>query len=390
MTEKKEEKKLEEKHEEGPKRLDAVYGRALYETESSKEEDIELEIIDSEDEDYESAPPEYLINTYPADYTLDLLHSKWKNGDIEIPPFQRQFVWKQAQASKLIESFLHGLPVPAVFLYTDRKSQKYLVIDGQQRLKTVFYFFEGYFGEAEKEKRRIFKLTGLSEKSKFSENTFSDLDEVDQRRLNNCVLRCFIVQQLDPEDDTSLYHIFERLNTGGTLLTNQEVRNCVYRGLLSDTLAEMNRLDSWRAVIGKPNSDSRQRDVELILRYLALHDVAEYEKPMKEFLSKYMSKHRNPSKQILSEINKKFKVTCDAAISYIGEKPFHGKAGINAAVFDSVMVALSKNIHQIPQDIKKRYQKLLQTKVFVETTKAHTTDVRVVQKRFELAEHTLF
>src|SRR6266446_6156294 len=148
--------------------------RLDYERQTAKPNDIEFERIPSEEEDYESAPPAYEINTYPADFTLEVLHQKWKNGDIEIPRFQRQFVWKQVQASKLIESFLIGLPVPAVFLYTERLSQRFLVIDGQQRLRSVFYFLE--------------------------------------------------------------------------------------------LLQELNGLPDWRVILGKEASDSRQRDIELILR----------------------------------------------------------------------------------------------------------------------------
>jgi uncharacterized protein with ParB-like and HNH nuclease domain len=91
------------------------------EEETSDKEQIEIEKIESEEDDYISSPPDYEISTYPADFTLEGLHAKWKAGDIEIPKFQRQFVWKQAQASKLIESFLVGLPVPAVFFYTEKK-----------------------------------------------------------------------------------------------------------------------------------------------------------------------------------------------------------------------------------------------------------------------------
>src|SRR5712692_10357168 len=169
--------------------------RLDYEYQTVKPGDIEFERITSEEEDYESAPPTYEINTYPADFTLEVLHQKWNAGDIEIPRFQRQFVWKQVQASKLIESFLIGLPVPAVFLYTERTTQKFLVIDGQQRLRSIFYFFEGFFGEEQKGKRTIFQLRGLSEKSKYFGKTFQDLHEPDRRRFQNCVLRSFIVQQ---------------------------------------------------------------------------------------------------------------------------------------------------------------------------------------------------
>src|SRR5712691_12903303 len=96
--------------------------RLDYEYQTVKPDDIEFERITSEEEDYESAPSTYEINTYPADFTLEILHKKWKDKEIEIPDFQRQFVWKQVQSSKLIESFLIGLPVPSIFLYTERET----------------------------------------------------------------------------------------------------------------------------------------------------------------------------------------------------------------------------------------------------------------------------
>ena len=82
--------------------------RVEFEQTSRDQTDLELEPITSEDEDYESAPSDYQITTYPADYTLEGLHQKWQKHEIVIPEFQRGFVWKQVQSSKLIESFLVG------------------------------------------------------------------------------------------------------------------------------------------------------------------------------------------------------------------------------------------------------------------------------------------
>jgi hypothetical protein len=357
---------------------------------SNNEEEIEIEIIESETEDYISSPPEYEISTFPADFTLEGLYTKWKAGDIEIPKFQRRFVWKQVQASKLIESFLVGLPVPAIFFYTERKSQKYLVIDGQQRLKSVFYFFEGYFGEEINTKRRIFRLKGMNEKSKWKDQTFNDFDEDDQRKLKNSVLRSFIVNQLDPDDDTSIYHIFERLNTGGTLLTNQEVRNCVYGGKFNDLLIELNHYPSWRSISGKPKPDSRHKDVELILRFLALCDPKKYEKPLKDHLSKFMRHNRTPSSEFLEQTRNKFQETCDAVYNFLGEKPFHIRAGLNSSAYDSVMVAFSKNLDNIPDDVADRYSMLKKDDDFYKYTSRSTTDVRIVLGRLELTEKMLF
>lgn len=351
-----------------------------------EKDDLDIESVPSEEEDYESSPAEYEISTYPADYTLEVLHEKWKAGDIEIPKFQRRYVWKQTQASKLIESFLVDLPVPAIFLYTERKSQKYLVIDGQQRLKTIFYFFEGFFGEEISGKREVFRLKGLSEKSIWSNKTFSDFDEASQRKLKNSVLRAFIVQQLDPKDDTSIYHIFERLNTGGTLLTNQEVRNCVYHGSFNDLIIQLNQTDNWRKILGKKKLDSRQKDVELILRFFALFKGGRYEKPLKDFVSKFMRKNRFISAEQVEELRNIFLQTCQQIIISLGEKPFHIRAGLNSSAFDAIMVSFAKNITNIPDDIRERYKSLLLSEEFNKVTTGATTDELVILKRLELAE----
>ena len=352
--------------------------------------DLDLEPITSEEDDYESAPPDYQIATYPADYTLEVLHQKWKAGDIDIPDFQRGFVWKQTQASKLIESFLVGLPVPAVFLYSERSSQKYKVIDGQQRLKSIFYYFDGYFGDEKRGTRKVFTLAGLDAVSRFHEQRLEDLRDEDQRRLKNAVLRAFIVQQLSPDDDTSMYHIFERLNTGGTLLTNQEIRNCVYNGNFVDFLANVNGLPHWRKILGKQDADSRGRDVELLLRFFAMRDISEYKKPMKEFLSSFMRKNRDARDEALTTSRRLFERTCGSVIDALGERPFHIRTGLNPAVLDAVMVAFSQHLDDIPNDISERYKDLIKSGDFDQDTRRRTTDVERVRARFQRASQRLF
>src|SRR5271169_2956369 len=124
----------------------------------------EFDSVEVEDEADEAPFVEFDISVSPSDPTLELLASQVLRGDIIIPFYQRLFVWKIEQASKLIESFLMGLPVPQVFLYVNDEGQLE-VIDGQQRIKSVTYFFEGYFGEADNQNRRqVFRLKGLSER----------------------------------------------------------------------------------------------------------------------------------------------------------------------------------------------------------------------------------
>lgn len=93
-----------------------------------------------DDVEEELPPPEYDIWQMPVDYTLEVLFTKWQKGEITIPDFQRDYVWNQTQASRLVDSFIMGLPVPPVFLFVD-ENQKLLILDGMQRLKSIFGFF---------------------------------------------------------------------------------------------------------------------------------------------------------------------------------------------------------------------------------------------------------
>ncbi len=352
-----------------------------------------LEQIPSEIADAATSPAEYEIATYPADFTLQVLHSKWRQGEIVVPSFQRQFVWTQTQASRLIESFMLGLPVPSIFLYTDRKTEKFLVIDGQQRLKSVFYFFEGFFGDEIRGRRPVFRLTGLNSSSRWSGRSFQDLkttDEPSAIRLQNSVLRSFVVKQLNPKDDTGVYHVFERLNTGGTLLKGQEIRNCVYDGSFNALLKDLNLNPLWRSVFGKRAPDSRMRDVELILRFLALHEAAsDYFKPMKDFLSHFMSENRAIDAQRLAAIRFIFERTVSNLNAALGPKPFHLHRGINTAVFDAVTVALADaRPHQLSA-ARESFAKLVRSPEFMQLTSTATTDVEAVKSRLAIARGAL-
>ena len=358
-------------------------------------EDEGLETIVSEDEDRASSPFFYDILTYPVDFTLEVLVGKLlkEQPDIRIPEFQREFVWSQAQASKLIESFLLGLPVPPIFLYTDPGNVQ-MVVDGQQRLRSIAYYFEGYFGPENNGHSPVFRLTGLNKESPYSEMTYGDLgsrDLIAFRKLNDSVLRAFVIKQLNPRDHTSVFHIFERLNTGGTFLTGQEIRNCVYEGQFNDLLRELNLLPDWRELFGRGTKDKRMRDVELILRFFALaHASKSYKKPMKDFLSDFMSSQRKPTPQALEGFRREFSQTASALRQKLGPKPFHLRAGLNAAAFDAVAVAFSRHLEQIPPDIKKRFDRLKNDGGFQDRITSGTTDEASVSERLGMAAKVLF
>ena len=354
----------------------------------------DIEDLASEREDLDSSPPRYEVVTYPADFTLEGLVHKYQRGQITIPGFQRKFVWSLRQATRLIESFLLGLPVPAVFFFFDSDHGKFIVIDGQQRLLSIVYFFEGVFGSEERGNRTVFALRGLHEMSPYRDKTYEDLKDTDPasfNTLNDAVLRAFVVRQLNPNDTTSAYHIFERLNTGGTHLVSQEIRNCIYRGPFNDLLGGLNIEPHWRRVLGKPNEDRRQRDVELVLRFLALReDAASYKKPMKDFLSDFMNRHRYDGPDSIEVFRTLFQRTMEKVIDHLGEKPFHIKAGLNAAVFDAVSTAFSKHLDSIPNDVPERYLALVREDAFLKMASTGTTDEDILSGRLKRAEQVLF
>jgi hypothetical protein len=360
-----------------------------------EEKDLELALdkdYAKQEEDEEPPFVEYDIATYPADYTLSVLWQMYRNGDITIPLFQRGFVWSQKQASALIESFLMGLPVPPVFFYIDDKN-KNLVIDGQQRLMSVFFFFEGFFGiENEKGKRQVFRLTGLNKMSPYHNLRFDEMDDTDKRKLEMTVLRAVNIRQLSPNnDDSCMYHIFERLNTGGTPLSPQEIRNCVYRGSFLNTLMELNEDDNWRRLLGKNLPDKHLTDVELILRAFGLRFMlSDYDKPMKTFMNRVASRYRNEISGDVSVFTNEFSEACRIINERLPQKPFSVRGPFNTSVFDSIFCSIMKHINMIPDDILGRYSTLIDNQEFVEKTTLATTDTKILKRRFELVESLLF
>ena len=335
-----------------------------------------------EPEEHEQDVITYQINYYPVDFTLKGYLDKWQSKQLYVPSFQRNYVWDQVQASKLIESFLLGLPVPGVFLYKERMSNRMQIIDGQQRILSAIRFFKNEFED------KAFRLKGVQ--PKWEGKRYEDLEEAERFQLDDAVLRATVVQQIDPNDDASIYHIFERLNTGGMKLTPMEIRKCVYLSDFYHLLEELNALPEWREIIGQAKIDKRLRDVEFILRILALaENVHEYEKPMKKFLNSYMSIKRKLSPEKLSEIRETFTEVCHYVLAHLGPKSFHLRGRLNYAVMDSTMgiafLAVQRNI----SDFKKRYDALVEDKEYYETVTLNTSDEKFVKRRFELAEQYL-
>lgn len=351
----------------------------------------ENSIEDEISEETETSTVEFNIVVTSSDWSLELLAQKFANRDIVIPDYQRKYVWDIRRASTLIESFAIGLPVPQVFFYENQDGQLE-VIDGQQRITSIFYFFEGFFGpENEKGNRRTFRLSGLEQRKDLEGKTFDELEERTKRKLRNASLRGVTVKQLAPDDQQpeSVYHIFERLNTGGQPLNAQEIRNVVYRGEILDHLAKLNQLESWRQIYGKSEPDPKQRDIELILRLLSLFkNTANYSPPMKDFLSKNMAKHKSFDSALAKEFSDRFEAVCESVASSI-EKPFRPRGLLNAATMEAVLVTMMEAAEgsEIDQGL---YDALIADDEFQKTITSNTTSVENVTRRNERAKDLLF
>jgi hypothetical protein len=200
-------------------------------------------------------------------------------------------------------------------------------------------------------------------------------------------MRATVIQQLRPDYNSSIYHIFERLNTGGVNLNPMEIRQCLGYQPFIKLLQELNRNDSWRALLGKKAPDKRLRDVELILRVLALSEKFEqYDQPMKSFLNRYVESQRN-AESSFPDLEHRFEEACKFAVDKLGKKPFHLRGRLNYGVLDSVLATLLRN--PAISTLKETFDSLSHDSVYLENVTKNTSDTRALRSRFELALNVL-
>lgn len=280
-------------------------------------------------------PRKFSISSYGADYPVDTLVKRMRDGAFKIPPFQRKFVWTLKHSSKFIESLLMGLPVPGIFLYKEADSNEHLVIDGQQRLLTLRMFYDGLFND------RKFRLEGVREP--WLNKAYDELEPADVLKLDDSVVHATIFKQESPADVLdSIYFVFERINSGGIRLSPQEIRNCISLGPFTDMIKGLNHHQSWRRVFGPINN--RSKDEELIVRFFALYmDGSTYAAPMNKFLNDFSDKMNKIPETRLSELRDTFINSIEVVATHI-PRAFRLARALNAAVFDSVSVGIAKRI----------------------------------------------
>lgn len=308
---------------------------------------------------------EYDITSTPNDFNILTLYSLIDNGVIKMPPFQRNYVWDEKRASKLIESIILGLPIPQIFLYEQGKNNFY-VIDGQQRLLSIYFFMKQRFPN--KEGRLVLRqyLTGdtkidgsilsddryfknfklnlpsqaSDERNKFDKMKYETLGEYKNTFDIIHTIRSVIIKQNEPEDDSSMYEIFNRLNTGGQNLSPQEIRMSLYYSNFYKMLIELNQSLEWRRILNQSVLDIHFKDVEILLRAIAmLFEYKTYKSPMGRFLntfSKNAMRFKDDTVEYLKQLINSFFDSC----STLRSETFCTKNGqFSISLFESIFVA---------------------------------------------------
>lgn len=308
----------------------------------------EIELTTEELEDISSVSSDAKPISYTGqDFDVDGLVKRLVNRDILIPTFghddhdieaagfQRAFVWRRPQMDKFIESILLGYPIPGVFL-VKQSDNRYLVLDGQQRLLTLRFFHEGIY------EGREFALKNVADD--FKDLTYKRLPDDLRRQFDNTFIQAIIVtSDGTTESLESIYRIFERLNSGGTQLTPHEIRVALYAGPFIDFLETLNSNPAWRGLYG--NKSPRLRDQELVLRVFGLVNKPEaYRRPLKRFLNDLSAQFRKEGRDEHDSFANAFERASQILLDTVGRDSFRTGSQVNAALAEAVMVGFIRRL----------------------------------------------
>ncbi len=361
---------------------------------STRIEEEDEQLLEELAEPFAESEP---ISFFGSDFDVHGLVRRLIAGDVVVPSFdpppeasidlagfQRGFVWRKYQMDRFIESLLLGYPVPGIFL-VQQADRRLLVLDGQQRLRTLHAFYVGKFPNG-----TAFRLEHVSEP--FRGLSYEELSDEDRRALDNNFIHATVVK-FNPErrGDEAIYQLFERLNTGGTNLYPHEIRVALYPGKLVDFIRELNEDPNWRLLYG--NRSERLKDQELILRFLALYTSAsEYRRPLKGFLNDFLKDHRELQGLNADALRERFMETCAILARSVGPTAFRLRRQVNAALVDSVMIGVARRLEQgpirEPHRIGEHLARLLEDETFQTSIARATADEERVATRLGMATET--
>jgi hypothetical protein len=365
--------------------------KMIYKNEIIETDDDTLEEDQGEEGLYPYDPTEADIDIREDPQTVFELMRKYDNGKLIIEPdFQRNLVWERTQQSKFIESVILNFPIPPFYVNQTREG-KYIVVDGLQRTSTLHEFVNNGF-----------KLQGLEALKKLNGCSFSDLKNLTgdyQTKIEDKKLNLYVIRPSVPVK--VVYDIFNRINTGGTNLQRQEVRNCIFLGKSTQLLKELAESDDFKIAINQGISSKRMKDREAVLRYLAFK-IFDYEKDyqgdMSDFLERAMKKINTMKPLEIESLKADFKRAMKITYELFGKKNFRlptyqTRGRISIAVFESVAYFFSiiddLFLKKYKTEIIANFDNLIKNEVYLDSVSNATSSKAKVISRFNLAQEIL-
>lgn len=311
----------------------------------------------------------------------------WREEDYQ----RKSNQWNREQKSRLIESLIMRIPLP--IFYFDGSERPWKIIDGLHRLTTLYTYMKGVSFQLEK----LEYLTELNDK------TFFELPFKYRRVIEESTIEAYVINPGTP--DKVKLNIFQRINTGGSSLSRQEIRNAYYRGKPSDFINQLSTASTFLEATRCRISLKKMKDKEAVLRFFSFYMyLNRYEPPMEKFLDSAMDSIYEIEDSILSEVEDKFKRSLITSISLFQENAFYtldikGKresSSINIALFESWTVNLSK-LSQRQHDylVSKRAELVdrfinhLQFADFYKSISSSTASKKAVTMRFETIKNLI-
>ncbi|KIP79533.1 hypothetical protein SN11_02615 [Vibrio harveyi] len=304
------------------------------------------------------------------------------------PEFQRSpNAWKEDKKSMFIESLILNLPLPHFYLNKDI-SGKYIVIDGLQRLTAILDFFDGKF-----------KLSGLKALPWLNGKDYKELNETQEEIVGKIEDKNIPYYSIMPNVPMAVtYDIFRRINTGGTSLERQEIRNCIYLGKSTSLLKKLADSDEFKKSIDNGISAKRMKDREAVLRCIAFSDsdfMDRYTSDMDDFLGNKMKEINRLNLEDVDEIGSEFIRVMTLIEMVFGDSAFRiknkdSRGPINMAVMDSVYNFFYNEdesyILSNKNSIAKSYDEMIKDPSYINAVKTSTNSRKKVSTRMKLVK----
>ncbi len=280
------------------------------------------------------------IKVRTVNVVVDQIISRIEHAEIDLAPgFQRMAgIWNNQRKSRLIESLLLRIPIP-VFYVAEDENEKWSVVDGIQRISTIFDFVNGQFS-----------LSQLEYLDRLNGNFFKELPRPMQRRIRETQFVVNVIEQGTPEE--VMFNIFRRINTGGMALNGQEIRHALHPGPVRDYLRELAEDQAFLKATDKSVKPHRMADRECVLRFLAFH-IDRWEQYSVNDLDGHLSRAMTTINRMTADqranLSYDFEKAMRASWNMFGTYAFRkryrsgdGKRRINKALFEAWSVGLAR------------------------------------------------